>query len=141
MPFSGPFEDRVLIQELNADYADAVSLRDADRFGATWAEDSGWLLPWLDEIRGRDAIIAAWVEQLANYPFYNFAAQAGAIGVVGDSAIGRIWSTEVVMNRNGISGTIIGRFDDDYVKQGGRWYFARRVFEPLHGMDAIVRED
>lgn len=141
MPFSGPLEDRILIQELNADYADAVSRRDAPAFSAVWAEDAGWLLPWLGEAKGRDTIIVVWLEQMANYPFYNFAGQVGAIAVDGDRATGRVWSTEQVMNRAGVSGTVIGRYDDDYVKLGGRWYFSRRAFEPLHGMDAIVMED
>lgn len=140
MPFSGPLEDRILIQELNAEYSDAVSRREAAAFGATWAEDAGWLLPWLGEAKGRDTIVVVWLEQIANYPFYNFAAQVGALAVDGDRAAGRVWSTERVMNRAGVSGTVIGRYDDLYIKHDGRWLFARRAFEPLHGMEALVMD-
>ncbi|RME64541.1 MAG: nuclear transport factor 2 family protein [Alphaproteobacteria bacterium] len=138
MGFSGPLEDRVAIRELNAAYGDAVSRRDKDDFAATWASDAIWHLPWLDPVEGRDAIVSLWLEQIANYPFHNYSGMVGQLAVTGARASGRVWTSELVENIMGKSGRVTGRYDDDYVKGDGRWYFARRVFTPLHGMDSIV---
>lgn len=40
MTFTGPFEDRLALRELLETYADAVTQRDADTWGAIWAEDA-----------------------------------------------------------------------------------------------------
>lgn len=138
MAFTGPLEDRQLIQELNACYGDAVSRRDKNGFAATWAEDGKWKLPWLDEIAGRDAIVEVWLGQMANYPFHNFSFYMGAIEVDGDRATGRVWTSELVENIRGQSGRVTGRYDDEYVRRDGRWLYARKVFTPLHGMESIV---
>lgn len=140
MTFSGPLEDRIAIQELNATYGDAVSRRDKDAFGATWAEDAVWHLPWLDPVQGRETIVNLWVEQIANYPFHNFSGYVGALEIEGDRARGRVWTSELVENVKGQGGRVTGRYDDEYVKRDGRWYFARKTFTPLHGMDSIVSD-
>ncbi len=138
MSFSGPLEDRIAIQELNASYGDAVSRRDKDDFAATWAEDGRWKLPNIDEVTGRAVIVELWLSQMANYPFHNFSGYVGALEINGDRATGRVWTSELVENIKGVSGRVTGRYDDEYVKRDGRWYFARKVFTPLHGLDAIV---
>jgi uncharacterized protein (TIGR02246 family) len=138
MPFTGSLADRQLIQELNATYGDAVSRRDEAAFAATWAEDAVWHLPWLDPVEGRDAIVALWLAQMANYPFHNFSFYMGTIEVDGDRATGRKWTTELVVNARGESGRVTGRYDDDYVRRDGDWLYARKVFTPLHGMETII---
>lgn len=138
MVFSGPLEDRIAIQELNATYGDAVCRRDKDAFGETWATDGIWHLPWGEPVHGRDAIVTFWLEQMANYPFHNFSGYVGALEIKGDRAAGRVWTSELVENIRGVGGRVTGRYDDEYVKRNGRWYYARKTFTPLHGMDAIV---
>jgi uncharacterized protein (TIGR02246 family) len=140
MAFTGPLEDRIAIQELNAFYGDAVSRRDKDDFGACFAEDATWHLPWRDPVTGRDAIITLWVEQIANYPFLSFSGYVGAIEIDGDRASGRLWTRELVADADGVSSQVAGRYDHQYVKRAGRWYYYHKAFTPLQGMENIVTD-
>lgn len=142
MSFAGPLEDRIAIQELNASYGDAVCRKDADDFAGCFAEDATWHLPWCEPVHGRDAIVTLWKEQIANYPFLNYAGFLGALEVNGDHATGRVWTREVVaaQETTGPSSQVTGRYDHEYVKRGGRWYFHQKKFNPLHGMDSIVTD-
>ncbi|MBL4613048.1 MAG: nuclear transport factor 2 family protein [Emcibacter sp.] len=141
MGFSGPFEDRFEINELVAEYGDAVSRRDKDGFAGTWAEDGVWHLPWLDPVQGRQNIADVWEEQIANYPFHNFRGYLGSLDVDGDRAKGRLWTSELVENSQGKSGVVTGLYEDEFVKCNGKWLFSKKSFTPLHGMDTIVTED
>jgi SnoaL-like domain len=138
MNFTGPLEDRIAIYELNAAYGDAVCRRDKDAFGDTWAEDGVWHLPWGEPVHGREAIKTFWVEQIANYPFHNFTSYTGALTITGNRGKGRVWTSERVENVKRVGGVVTGRYDDEYVKIDGRWYYASKTFTPLHGMEAIV---
>jgi uncharacterized protein (TIGR02246 family) len=138
MGFSGPLEDRIAIQELVAEYGDAVSRRDKAGFAATWAEDGVWRLPWLEPVHGRDAIAEVWEGQIANYPFHNFRGYLGSCEIEGNRASGRLWTSELVQNIQGNSGVVTGLYEDEFVKIDGRWLFASKRFTPLHGMDSII---
>ena len=138
MAFIGPLEDRIAIQELVAEYGDAVSRRDKAGFAATWAEDGVWHLPWLEPVHGRDAIAEVWEGQIANYPFHNFSGYLGSCEIEGNRAKGRLWTSELVQNIQGNSGVVTGLYEDEFVKVDGRWLFASKRFTPLHGMDSII---
>ncbi|MEA3299622.1 MAG: nuclear transport factor 2 family protein [Pseudomonadota bacterium] len=140
MGFSGPLEDRIAIQELNAAYGDAVCRKDRDGFAACFAEDAIWHLPWREPVHGREAIVALWLDQIANYPFLNYAGFLGALEVNGDKASGRVWTRELVAGESGPATQVTGRYDHQYVKRDGRWYFHHKAFNPLHGMDSIVTD-
>ena len=63
MAFEGPVEDRLAIHELVMSYGDAVTRKDADDWGATWAEDAVWRIPTfpgLELTEGREAIVQNW---------------------------------------------------------------------------------
>ena len=141
MGFSGPLEDRILIQELVAEYGDAVSRRDKAGFAGTWAEDGVWCLPWLEPVHGRDAIAEVWEEQIANYPFHMFSGYLGSLEIDRDRGKGRLWTSERVENTQGNGGVVSGLYEDEFVKRDGRWYFSKKSFTPLHGMDSIITED
>jgi hypothetical protein len=138
MAFYGPLEDRIAIQELVAEYGDAVSRRNKIDFANTWDLQGVWHLPWLEPVSGRDAIADVWEGQINNYPFHNFSGYLGSIEIDGNYAKGRLWTSELVANSKGQSGVVTGLYDDEFVKRGNRWLFARKVFTPLHGMDSIV---
>ncbi|KHK89911.1 nuclear transport factor 2 family protein [Novosphingobium malaysiense] len=134
MTFTGSFEDRLAIRELLEAYADAVTRRDADAWGATWAEDAEWSLPDYPEIgttRGRDAIVAMWIEAMKAYPGIMFEAWPGAIDIDGDNAKIRSYTTEVYDQENE---TVRDRglYEDTCVKIAGRWYFKSRSFRNIH---------
>lgn len=134
MPFSGPFEDRLAIRELLETYADAVTRRDADTWGATWAEDGEWSLPDYPEMgttKGREAIVAMWTEAMKSYPGIMFEAWPGSIEVEGDSATMRSYTTEVY-DQDGNTLRDRGLYEDTCVKRGGRWLFKSRSFRNIH---------
>jgi len=54
MAFSGSTDDQIAIRALIDSYTDAVFRRDADAWGATWAQDALWNLAGT-HVRGRDA--------------------------------------------------------------------------------------
>jgi hypothetical protein len=138
MSFTGPFEDRLAIRELLETYADAVTRRDPEAWGAIWAEDGEWSLPDYPEIgttRGRPAIVAMWIEAMKAYPGIMFEAWPGAIVVDGESATMRSYTSEVY-DRDGATIRDRGLYDDVCVKVGGRWLFRSRSFRNIHSQHA-----
>jgi uncharacterized protein (TIGR02246 family) len=135
MSHTGPVDDRQLIRELLERYCDAVNQRDADAWGATWATDSRWHLPHLglDGIRGREAIVASWVEAMKLFPFVNMMTQAGSIRVEGDRAVMRSYTAEVAVLQDGTEIRPRGQYDDVCIKVNGSWLFESRKFTVLHG--------
>ena len=134
MPYSGPFEDRLAIRELLETYADAVTRRDAEAWGETWAEDAEWSLPDYPEIgttKGRAAIVAMWIEAMKAYPGIMFEAWPGWIQVDGDRAVMRSYTAEVY-DRDGTTFRDRGVYEDACVKVGGKWLFKSRSFRNVH---------
>lgn len=138
MAFTGPFEARLAIRELLEAYADAVTQRDPEAWGATWAEDGEWSLPDYPEIgttRGRDAIVAMWVEAMKAYPGIMFEAWPGSIEVDGDSAVMRSYTAEVY-DQQGITVRDRGVYEDRCVRIDGKWLFQSRSFRKIHRQEA-----
>lgn len=113
-------------------YSDAVFRRDAADWGACWADDSVWLLMGA-EVRGKPAIVGLWEQAMAGFVFVAFFAQPGVIIVDGERATGRVWTHEVLEHPDGSITRPVGRYDDVYLKQDGRWIFAERKYEMLKG--------
>ncbi|MFN3232284.1 MAG: nuclear transport factor 2 family protein [Alphaproteobacteria bacterium] len=135
MAFNGPLEDRLAIHELVASYADAVCRRNAEDWGATWAEDSVWKVPGfpgLEHVEGRAAIVAAWSEAMTNYTLNYMAQTMGALEVQGDTATGRTHNAETGIDLDGNTRQHVGTYEDQYVKRDGRWLFASRTYTPRH---------
>ncbi|MGE0666222.1 MAG: nuclear transport factor 2 family protein [Sphingomonadales bacterium] len=135
MAFTGPFEDRLAIHELVMAYADAVTNRDADAWAATWAKDGVWILPTsaaTAKVEGRDAIVAAWVGAMKNFPNLAAVSTLGVVEVTGDRARGRAYPRELVINADGTTRHDTGRYDDEYVKRDGKWLFKSRTYTRLH---------
>jgi ketosteroid isomerase-like protein len=134
MPFTGPAADRQAIRELLETYADAVTRRDAEAWGATWAEHAEWSLPDYPEIgttKGRPAIVAMWIEAMKAYPGIMFEAWPGSIEVSGDSATMRSYTAEVY-DQDGTTLRDRGVYEDTCVKVDGCWLFASRSFRNIH---------
>lgn len=134
MPYSGPAEDRLDIRELIETYADAVTQNDPVAWGATWADNGEWSLPDYPEIgttRGRDAIVAMWIEAMKAYPGVIFQAWPGSIEIDGGRAIVRSYTSEVY-DQQGVTKRDRGVYEDVCVKIGDRWLFERRSFRNIH---------
>ncbi|WP_156841018.1 nuclear transport factor 2 family protein [Novosphingobium aquimarinum] len=134
MPFTGSVEDRLAIRELLETYADAVTQLDADAWGATWAPDGEWSLPDYPELgttKGREAIIAMWIEAMKSYPGIMFEAWPGSIEIVGATATMRSYTAETY-DQDGITVRDRGLYEDVCVKIDGRWLFKSRSFRNIH---------
>lgn len=125
---SGPLEDRIAIRELVESYNDAVMRFDAADWGSNWAEDGVWSLPGRGEVSGREAIVQQWLGAMGDLEVEGFFASGGIITVEGDRAHAT-WYQQEFLKRAGTRVAIVGEYADDYVKQGGRWYFAKRIYK------------
>ena len=135
MAFTGPFEDRLALHELVLSYADAITVRDGAAWKALWAEDSEWrlpLIPGMECIQGREAIYDAWQAAMKDFPEMVGTASLGMLEVSGDTAIGRAYPRELIINPDGTTRTDYGRYDDAYVKQDGVWLFKSRAHSILY---------
>ena len=129
------FDEQQAIRALLERYCDGVYQRDAETWGSTWAEDAIWELPHLDMdgLKGRETIVAAWLEAMKMFPFVNMMAMPGVIKVEGDRATMRSYTDEVAVTQDGTELRPRGQYDDECVKVAGEWKFSRRVFSVLHG--------
>jgi uncharacterized protein (TIGR02246 family) len=127
--------DQLQIRALLDRYCDGVNQRDADLWGSTWAEDAVWELPHLqmERLRGRDNIVAAWLEAMKLFPFVNMMAQPGVIRIDGDRATMRSYTTEVAVTQDGNEIRPRGEYNDECVRENGEWKFSLRKFRVLHG--------
>ena len=129
---SGALEDRCLIRELVESYNDAVMRFDGEAWGENWTEDAVWHLPGAGDVSGRDAIVTVWQGAMSAFSFVGFFASAGPIHVSGDTATATWYQQEFLHGKDGSERKVTSRYEDDYVKVEGRWYFKRRVYEVLN---------
>ena len=129
---SGALEDRCLIRELVESYNDAVMRFDGEAWGENWTEDAVWHLPGAGDVSGRDAIVTVWQGAMSAFSFVVLFASAGPIHVSGDTATATWYQQEFLHGKDGSERKVTGRYEDDYVKVEGRWYFKRRVYEVLN---------
>ena len=139
--FSGPIEDRLAIRELVETYSDAVTRADKQAWEQNWTEDAVWTLnlPGLEKVEGRKAIVELWVQAMAGYEFVLMNSSPGAIRIEGNSATGRFYTSEVARSKNGTTQRVSGQYDDEYIKQDGRWYIHRRTFKMLYTQDVTEK--
>lgn len=130
MTFSGPLEDRVAIRELHGTYADAAFRADKQQWVDCWTEDAVWHTT-LGEMRGKEALARQWDEIWAMMESLGFFVTVGAIEVTGDRATSRCYVREVFPHRDGPIDKIVGRYDDELVRQDGAWRFASRRYAVL----------
>ena len=128
----GPIEDRLQIRELIDSYNNAVMRFDGETWASNWAEEGVWHLPGAGDVLGRDAILAVWQGAMSAFSFVGFFASAGPIIVEGDTAKGTWYQQELLHQKDGVKRSVTGRYEDDYVKQGGRWFFQKRIYEVLN---------
>jgi ketosteroid isomerase-like protein len=132
---SGPTDDRLAIRELVESYNDAVMRFDGDAWAANWRDDATWHLPGAGPIKGKANFFPAWKQAMSGYSFVGFFASAGPIVVNGNTAKGTWYQQEFLHGKDGTRRNITGRYDDDYVKADGRWYFQQRVYSILNASE------
>ncbi len=133
---SGPLEDRLAIRELVESYNDAVMRFDGDAWKSNWTEDATWVLAGMGEFTGIDSIFPVWKGAMDGFSFVGFFASAGPIVVDGDSATGTWYQQEFLHQKDGAKRKVTGRYDDEYVRRDGRWFFSKRVYEVLNAEES-----
>ena len=130
MSSSNEVSDQFAIRNLIETYADAVFRRDAEAWGATWAQDATWHLMG-NTVAGRPAIVGAWSEAMKGFKFVAFFSQPGPIQINGNVATGRVYTNEVLVDQTDRLFRLVGRYEDTYQKTNGAWLFQTRNYTPL----------
>jgi hypothetical protein len=143
-------EDHVRIEQLLMRYAAALNTRDADTYVSLFTPEAELELrraidepPFLGPFKGREALRTQWfpdgpgaVDRSGRRPFgpMRHVTTNYEIEVRGETATVRAFFIEVVANGPNIPPgskppTIhaMGRYEDELVKQDGRWLFSKRV--------------
>lgn len=126
----GSIEDRLAIRELVEAFACAAMRGDATKVGSTWSEDGVWKLPSMPEpARGRNAIVSAFAKATDYLSFMSMISVPTELVVEGDTARGKALCQELIVTKTNEQKTVVGCYDDTYVKREGRWYFQTRTYE------------
>jgi uncharacterized protein (TIGR02246 family) len=128
-------DDARLIADLVHRYADAVVHQDAERWAACWGEDDVvWDLGKGRLIMGKEAIVAYWLEAIAELDTVVQTVQNGQVTVDGDEASARWYITEHVARADGGRHMLLAFYDDTYRCVDGRWLVtSRRLTQLYHG--------
>jgi ketosteroid isomerase-like protein len=138
--------DRVEIEALRAEYADAVMMRDYDRLASLFAEDGALRMPNIPvELEGREQI-RAWGRRAPGFwRYFIQTSHPGVIVLEGDTATGRAYIQELLELNDHSGHQNFAVYHDRYVRTGDGWKFSERVYEvryvdstPLQGTGTIV---
>ncbi len=121
-----PTSDESALIALSLEYADAVRARDAERWGATWAEDARWILDGGRDVEGRDAIVEMWSTSMAKYTEVVQMYQACTFDIDGDEASGRCEFQELNERADGGRHVLAGHYTDTYRRTADGWRFTSR---------------
>lgn len=125
--FTGPADDRQAIAELAGVYADGVVAFDVERWGSTWADDASWdMMGHL--IEGKAAITEFWLGAMSGFEAVSFISVPCAIEISGDTAKARLQTQEILKSKDGTTRHVGGLYEDELIKQDGRWLYSKRVF-------------
>lgn len=126
--------DRVEIEALRAEFADAGMRRDYNRLAGLFTEDAVWRVPAVDaELAGREQIRAG-VERLLTelWDYFLQGTHPGTIELDGDTASGRTYVRTFGRMLNGSSHQNYSVYHDKYRRTPDGWKFAERVDEVLY---------
>ena len=124
-------EDELALRNLMGRYADAVNRRDADAWVATWAADGVWNLLG-NPVSGRDNILALWQQMMGSFEFALMLPSSCLFKVDGDTASGHWYLHEYTRDLQGNASTVLSRYLDTYVRQGGQWLFQSRQYSFIY---------
>ena len=102
--------------------------RELEAWASLWAEDAVWEHPRFGISNGRDAIRKVCANAFEALPMIHFVGTLGGVTVDGDAAHGRVWISEATTSTRVGPNVVMGLYEDDYVRRGGRWFFRKRVY-------------
>jgi ketosteroid isomerase-like protein len=120
------------LRQLVDRYCDAVARRDEEAWAATWTEDAVWDLG-RGEIKGRDDIVAAWVQAMDGFEWVVQIAPLAVFEVdeTAGRATGRVTVQERFRRRDGATGTLLATYHDVYERSAAGWRFAARHLQVI----------
>lgn len=122
--------DRVEIEALRGEHADAANTSDAARFASLFTHDAVWRMPDVDiEFVGREQIRAGRRRLAGSWEYFVQKTHPGVIRLDGDTASGRAYVHEIGRRRDGSCAVAHGMFHDRYRRTPDGWKFAERVYE------------
>lgn len=130
MAFSGPIEDRLAIRELYGTYGDASVRESLEDWLDCWTDNAEWHSHIFTR-KGKPELREQWEALWVNFDRVAFVGEVGAIEVDGDHATGRAVAREIIALKGGGIYKLAGQYEDRFVKQGGKWRFLRRDYQPL----------
>lgn len=130
MAFIGPLEERIAIRELHETYADAGFRGDMEQWLGCFVEDCTWVTPF-GTMQGKEQLKATWDQIFSNLAALGFFTVMGAIEVDGDRATDRAYIREVFHAKDGSFEKLVGRYDDQLVRENGVWKFVKREYAVL----------
>jgi hypothetical protein len=130
MAFTGPVEDRLAIRERYNAYSDAATTQDEDAYLACW-HAHGVRVGQGQECRGTDDLRVQWRGMWVLLDRMAFFSEPGAIEVSGDRARAHCNCREIIVLKSGELWKVVGRYDDEFVRENGDWLFARREYTML----------
>lgn len=129
---TGPVEDRLEIRELLETFAVGAMHIDADIWGSTWAENGSWKLPSMSEPAvGKANLVATFKEKMAYVDYMSMISFPADLVIEGDKAKGKAYCRELIYTKTGEQKVVVGYFNDQYVKQDGRWVFLSREYQVM----------
>lgn len=122
--------DRVEIEALRGEFADAGMMRDYDRFAALFTRDGAWRMPHMPaEFVGRQEIRAGAEQLQRRWEYFVQTTHAGTIQLDGDSASGRAYVFELMHGHDDSSQLHYALYHDRYQLTPDGWKFVERVYE------------
>ncbi len=129
-----------MIRELYGTYSDAAFRTDRNSYLSCWSEDAVRVARD-GECRGKAAIAAHWDEVWQILDEMAFFTEVSAIAVVGDRAVARVHCREIMVLKTGEIWKIVGRYEDELVKENGAWLFSRKHYHLLISEPQIRKAD
>ena len=122
--------DRVEIDALRGEFADAGLMRDYDRVASLFTSDGALRMPNVPvELVGREQI-RAWRERREAFvEYFVQTAHPGTIQLDGDTASGRAYISELMHGHDGRSELNYAVYHDRYRRTTDGWMFTERVYE------------
>ena len=122
--------DRVEIEALRAEVADAVMMRDYDRAASLFTPEAVARVPHIGaEAVGRAEIRAGGERLQGLLDCFVQTTHPGTIQLDGDTASGRVYIQELIRFRDGRSELNYAIYHDRYQRTPEGWKFTERVYE------------
>jgi ketosteroid isomerase-like protein len=125
--------DRVEIEALRGEFADAAIMRDGDRLASLFTPGGVLRMPNVPaEFVGREEIRAGRQRLVALWDYFVQTTHPGTVKLDGDTASGRAYIQELMRLRDGRSGLNYAIYHDRYQRTSDGWKFSERVYEVLY---------